>query len=306
MKKYTVIISLFLLFLFVLELYLRIYWGFCDSILMREDPDFEYIAQPMQNRYRFRNHVNYNEFSMRSETVDTTSIVFLGLGDSIINGGAQTDHDSLATTIISKKLSENSNKKVQFLNISAGSWGPDNCYAYIKKYGHFNAKAIVLFVSSHDAYDNMNFDKIIDVHESFPSIQYSSAIVELFDRYLMPRIKNYFPAPVTNQKINELGINKKENESKFNTGFNLLFQYSKDNNLPFYICLHAEKSELEVGNYNQQGQEIIQFARSKNIPILLELDCKFTTNCYRDGIHINAKGQKMLVKYLMPMLEENL
>lgn len=291
---------------FVLECYLRIYWGFCDTVLIRFDPDFEYIAQPMQNRYRFRNYVLYNEFSMRSADVDTSSIAFLVLGDSVINGGVQTDHDSLATTILSKNISAYKDKKVQFLNISAGSWGPDNCYAYIKKYGHFNAKAIILFVSSHDAYDNMNFEKIVDVHESFPSTQYNSAVIELIDRYLVPRIINYLPVVEINNKVDELGINKKEVESKFNVGFNLLHQYSKDNNLPFFIYLHAEKCEVLSGNYNQQGQEIIHFARSKNIPLLLELDFSFTLDCYRDNIHFNNKGQKMIVKYLQPIIEINL
>lgn len=37
------------------------------------------------------------------------------------------------------------------LNISAGSWGPDNCAAYLKHYGLFGAKAMSLLVSSHDA-----------------------------------------------------------------------------------------------------------------------------------------------------------
>ena len=120
---------------------------------------------------------------MRSEEVDTSASIILGFGDSVINGGVQTEQDSLATTILSDELSNTAGRKVQFLNISTGSWGPDNCFAYVKKHGNFGAQDMYLFVSSHDAYDNMNFEKIVGVNESFPSKQYKSAIAELFIRY---------------------------------------------------------------------------------------------------------------------------
>ena len=155
--------------LFILEVFLRQYFGFCNTVLIREDADFEYIAQPNQDRFRFRNHIKYNSFSMRSEAVDSAAVLILGFGDSVINGGVLTDQDSLATTILSDSLTKIHRNKIQFLNVSAGSWGPDNCFAYLKKYGDFGAKSIYLFVSSHDAYDNMNFEKIVDVSESLPS-----------------------------------------------------------------------------------------------------------------------------------------
>ena len=53
------------------------YFGFCDTVLVREDSEFEYIAQANQKRFRFRNHAIYNSFSMRSEEVDTSSIKIL-------------------------------------------------------------------------------------------------------------------------------------------------------------------------------------------------------------------------------------
>lgn len=169
---------------------LRVKWGFCDTVLMRASDKYEYIVVPNQNRMRFGNHISYNSLSMRSPEVKKGNIKILGLGDSVINGGVLTDQDSLATTILSNQLSNALSQDVEVLNISAGSWGPDNCNAYLEENGCFDAMAMLLVVSSHDAHDNMDFKPIVGVSPSFPKEQYSLAIVELFDRYLLPRIRN--------------------------------------------------------------------------------------------------------------------
>ncbi|MBK0368804.1 hypothetical protein I5M07_03065 [Flavobacterium sp. SE-1-e] len=264
---------------------------------MKEDPDFEYIAQPNQHRFRFRNNVNYNSKSMRSDEVDTKANIILGFGDSIINGGVQTDQDSLATTILSDTLSKIADKKVQFLNISAGSWGPDNCYAYLTKNGNFGAKSIFLFVSSHDAYDNMNFEKIVGINESFPNKQYQFAVVELFDRYIIPRIKKAFRQNLAFQ--DNLGINKKKEYSTFNSGFQSFLIYSKSNNIPLTLFLHAELAEVKARHYNEQGKEIIQFAHQNNIPIILDLERGLDVEDFRDDIHVNANGQKKIASAVL-------
>ena len=101
MKKIITIVVITITMLVCVELFLRQYYGFCDTVLIKEDPDFEYIAQPNQHHFRFRNNVNYNSKSMRSEEIDVSSKIILGFGDSVINGGVTTDQDSLATTILS-------------------------------------------------------------------------------------------------------------------------------------------------------------------------------------------------------------
>jgi len=279
------------------DLFLRSYYGFCDTVLVTESPKYEYIAQPSQDRFRFRNNVKYNSLSMRSEEVDTTAILILGFGDSVINGGVQTDQESLATTILSDTLSKLYNRKLQFLNISMGSWGPDNCYAYLKEHGDLGAKHIFLFVSSHDAYDNMTFEKIVDHHESYPSDQYPSALVELMDRYLLPRIERL--TEKTNSTVNELVINKKNENSVFNPGFASFLSYSREKNIPLTIYLHAEQDELAKRAYNDQGQEIIRFAKENDLPIIKGLENGLDQSLFRDQIHLNSEGQKKLAQTIL-------
>jgi len=304
MKKTRRLIIYFFTFIVATELFLRLYFGFCDTVLMKEDPDYEYIAQPSQSHFRFRNHIKYNSLSMRSQEVDTSAQLILGFGDSIINGGVQTDHDSLATTILSDSLSKQKGNKVQFLNISAGSWGPDNCFAYLKKHGNLGAKQLFLFVSSHDAYDNMTFEKIVDVNVSFPSRQYISAIYELFDRYLIPRLKDKLASPEPQQREQALAINKQTANAVFNPGFASFVQYAKENGLSLTMYLHAEKSEWQTGSYNEQGQKIIRFAEENSIPLIRDLGNGLNGDDFRDDIHINTQGQRKMATLVLDYLRK--
>ncbi|UCS93978.1 hypothetical protein KZP23_02785 [Echinicola marina] len=295
----------FIVILVGVELLLRYGLGFCDTVLMQPDPEFEYIAKPNQDRNRFRKHIVYNSFSQRGAEPDSSSVKFIGFGDSVLNGGVLTDEDELGSNILSEKLTAYFKQPVQFLNVSAGSWGPDNCYAYLEKFGDFGADVFILFVSSHDAFDNMNHKPIVDKHPSFPSQQYSLAVVELLDRYLIPEIENYFSPKEKDERTESLGINKKNEESYFNIGFKQFNSYCKDKEISLIIYLHAEKSELINGEYNEQGQLIIDFASKNKLPLIKDLENGLTLEDFRDDIHINADGQKKMAEIVFSYLIKN-
>lgn len=297
-KKIEITIAVFVLMLVGGEVYLRKSWGFCDTVLVQSDPDFEYIAQPNQKRYRFKKHVLYNEYSQRSEPVDSSAFIILGLGDSVINGGVLTDQDSLATTRLSESLSKLMGRKVQVLNISAGSWGPDNCEAYLKRYGTFDAKIAFLLCSSHDAHDNINHQSVVDVNPSFPSSQYHVAYWELLHRYLLPRLlKQKTPSEIS------------KDGKFFNLGFQQLINRFKVANIPFFIWLHPDRTELVNKNYNEEGALIIDFCKNNSIHCIKGLDYMDIQD-YRDEIHVNEKGQKeitsILLNYLISLIDNKL
>ncbi|MBR0501617.1 MAG: hypothetical protein IJJ77_00035, partial [Paludibacteraceae bacterium] len=77
----------------VLEVYLRMVWGFCNAPLYRVSNKYEYIVLPSQDGMRFGSHYHYNSYSQRSEEPDTTRRKVLGLGDSVLNGGVISDQD---------------------------------------------------------------------------------------------------------------------------------------------------------------------------------------------------------------------
>jgi hypothetical protein len=226
---------------------------------------------------------------MRSDSPKSSdSIRILGFGDSVLNGGVQTEQDSLATSFIEANLSQKYSKNIRCFNISYGSWAPDNCFAYMKEYGDFNADLIFLVVSSHDAYDNMDFQKIVDVHPSYPSKQYFVAIHELIDRYLIPRIFT--------KKQEEFDHIVKGNV--FNSGFFAFYHYTQENGIPFFIYLHPDRKEMQERKYDYQGDEIIKFCKANNIPLLKGIEYE-NESCYRDGIHLNEHGQRILANILL-------
>ena len=290
------------------ELFLRVHYGLCSAVLMRADDDYEYIAQPKQDRMRLGNRVLYNSYSMRSEELKDGSLRILCLGDSILNGGTLTDHEKLATTILSKELTVKINHEVQVLNVSAGSWGPDNCYAWLKRNGDFGAKLIVLVVSSHDVHDTMTFVPVVGRMKAFPVRQYPLALIEVCDRYLFPKSKLFNmtkdQADAAFRKENHI----ETTQVPFNPGFAAISEYASGKGMPFIVYLHASHDEFNAGTYDRDGQAIISFCKDRRIPFICDLENGLTSECFRenDYLHYNALGQALLAKLLMPVCLQEL
>lgn len=281
----------------ICEILLRYSLGFCDAILYEDNPLYEYIAQANQNRIRFGNRIIINGYSQRNENPDNYKNKILGLGDSVLFGGTLIDQDSLATSIITNDTG------YLMINVSCGSWGPDNCAAYIEKYGTFDAKAIVLVCSSHDAYDVMNFAPVAGVYPTYPKEQSCCAIAELFTRYIIPFIAKkitllkYDPdQSVTNKSVKKKSVS-------FNDGFDKLKVISQIYNIPFMIYLHPEISEVSNKRYNIMGEEIINWCKKNEVPLMCGLD-KMKSYMYNDIIHLNEKGQKQLAENLEQFIKE--
>jgi len=327
------VIYRFIIFLIIVlgvaEAILRFKYGFCSAPLYISDPDFEYIYAPNQEVKRFGNVVRTNNFSMRSDALSPAdSIVVLLLGDSVINGGSLTDQDSLASGYLEKRLSLKLNKRVRVLNISAGSWGPDNIAAYLTKFGLFKAKLICLVTSSHDAHDIMGHEQVVGVDINMPDKQFTFALVELWERYkyLYPYYIEYYSEripffstqkeidpvaqkPKTETSADSLGKEKpadtaiRKSGIGFNNGYEQLVKIARDNNIPLFIYLHPEISEIEAGRFNDQGDEIMKFAKEHNVRLINEFDYGVSTKLYRkmDVVHFNNTGQVFLANNLYPL-----
>lgn len=293
MKIIKWVILILVLFIVVCEFILRYAFGFCDALLYRESDKYEYIAQPNQNRHRFGAYIHYNSFSQRNGEPDSTKVRVLGLGDSVLFGGTWMDQDSLASTLFSEETGK------QMLNISAGSWGPDNCAAYLKENGTFGANAMILVCSSHDAYDVMTHIPVVGIYPNYPDKQYSFAWIELVDRYLIPRINMLFANKVLLDPDASVVASSKaktvvKKSQAFNPGFSQLKQIADSLNIPFSIYLHAEKNEIESERYNEMGNMIIEWARQNDVQLIQGLKNGETLDMYKDIIHFNEKGQRHL------------
>lgn len=286
-KVYKVSLSFLILAFIIVEIFLRVIWGFGTMPLYVESKQYEYIFAPNQEMTRFGVHFYTNSYSQRADEPDANRKIVLGLGDSVINGGSQTDNDSLATSIVSL------NTEYQMLNISVGSWGPDNCAAYLKEQGLFGAKAMFVVLSSHDVDDCMDFVPVVGVHKSYPNEQYTLAIQEVIDRYVIPRLfvsENLDP----DEKVLK-GIDKGSN---WNHGWDELKEIACQANIPLILILHAEKAELKAGDYNEKGLMIQQWANENQIKLIKDIDVLKEEN-YRDKIHVNASGQRVLANLMI-------
>ena len=258
--------------------------GFGNPPLYKTDKSFEYINIPNQKISKLFFDYETNSFSMRSPKVDSNKKSILILGDSVLNGGRYISNSDLVNYRLSEK-----HKDYNILNISAGSWGPDNAYEYLIQNGDFNAKQIILYFSSHDANDCMNFQSVVGT-SNYPGTKPLSAINELITKEM-----NKFQKKESFDK--EHGISKSEEECSFNSGWANLIDYSKKREIPISVILHPETSEINNNNYNSKGQQIISFLEKNNIKLIKELDSS-KKEYYRDTIHMNKEGHKNLANII--------
>lgn len=300
--------------LFVLgEAFARIGLGLGDPPLSITDPEIEYMFKPNQDCKRFGNRIFINEWGMRSMPIsktkqDKTEVRILWFGDSVINGGNQTDHDSLATTLLENELKKKWNKPVRVMNVSAGSWGPPNMLAFLKKHGDFDADIVIITVSSHDAQDYPTFE-ILNPN-THPTKKPFSALLEGVERYL-PR---YLPSLVA-ATTPELDYKTDPNKEKLVLdGFATLLEMERNKGKRVIVLHHWEQQEFVNGVMT--GRDSL---KNRAIGVGVEWLSDSTEfvefgiiegTSFRDNIHPNVSGhlqfmRKILRKLCEPIMEES-
>ena len=188
-KHIVVILVIVLIFLLGGEAFGR-WYGFCNSPLYYNNEYSGYNLVPNQDVKRFRNHYITNEYSMRSEPLNDGEYRITLVGDSVLNGGVQTDHENLASTLLENDLQDKYGNNLRVLNVSCGGWGIDNAMGVFKEYGDFESQMIILVFNSHDAVGTISEKPVAGNSKNFPIKQYPLAWIELFDRYLIPRVES--------------------------------------------------------------------------------------------------------------------
>lgn len=284
------------------EVFARYYLGLGTPPISITHPKIEYMFKPNQDVFRLGNRIIINEYGMRTASFpitkpsgETRIMVF---GDSVLNGGNQTDHADLATTLLQERIRE-TKQNVVVGNISAGSWGPSNWLEYSKEYGFFGADIVVLVISSHDYADIPTFEALNEnTHPTTPPI---SALIEGITRYL-PR---YLPQLNTGVITNESDrFADKVNESEAVDGLRDLksfLQLAQKQSKNVFVFQHWEREEIEAGSSKDGNQLIKKACESIGIsPISLEPYFRQSSengnSPYRDNIHPNKIGQELIAK----------
>lgn len=126
-------------------------------------------------------------------------------------------------------------------------------------------------------------------------------MAEVLCRYIYPR----YIKPLFDKGNNELdpdqkvlaGVNIHKNGKAFNPGFDQLKAMADSAKIPFVVYLHADQEENAEKKYNEQGNEIIAWCNKHQVRLIEDLHL-LTKDDYREGIHINAKGQRIVANIM--------
>ncbi len=292
-----VVASLFAL-LALVEVYARFVMGLGDPPLWIEDREIEYLPQPSTSYRRFGNRISYNAYSMRSRDFprsksDPAEVRVLVVGDSIVHGGSNMDQDALATTLLEKRLSDELGRPVVVGNISAGSWGPPNFLAYLRRFGLLEADEVAFVVNSRDYADAPTFEPL---DASRPQRKPRFALQELYEKYIPRYVKRRAKSFQASRAISPLEV--KECLDALREVIRMARASGASVILAQYLKRSELESEPEIGYH-----EIARVAKESGIEPV-QLGAAFAqameagSDPYRDGNHPNERGQQIIAEWL--------
>ncbi|MGD9690687.1 MAG: hypothetical protein AB7K52_13465 [Phycisphaerales bacterium] len=281
-----------------------------DPPLYVADPDVEYVMAPSSRFERFYATSTYNRWSMRStpdiEKVksDPRELRVLVMGDSVINGGPQTDDGQLATTRVRELLEGSLQRPVVVANISAGSWGPGNLLGYAKKFGFFGADAVVIVLNHEDAVDVPTFDPL---GPEQPTRTPVLALEEVVFRYIPSWLGTLGNGggsaahePSAEQRL--------ALEDQALGALRELVARARTSGAKVIGVLHASRSEIDAGPH-AGTQRLRSALRGLEVPVFDDADGfrgAVTSGAwvYRDDIHPMPEGQSILAQVIFEALRE--
>lgn len=271
--------------------------GFGEVVKYEQSTTYDYGLQSNQDIRRFGNHFYVNSSGMRSDEVSKSSITILKFGDSVLNGGLRTDQSQLASTLLEENIRKNS-VDARVYNVSAGSWGPDNAFAWMEQHGDFGADVIVLVFSSHDWTDHRNCRNVVGNVPFYPKKDPLFALTDVFSwvssRYL--KDANWDEIPLI--------PNCTPNKGEQNSGWHDFENYSKREGIKLLIYHHPTLEEFQNAQYDENGQKLNRWLRTSNIHWVSGLESSYTKDMYRDQIHLDSRGQLAIEKAIRPKILE--
>jgi hypothetical protein len=262
------------------EGFARYVLGLGDPPLTIRDPQIEYLFAPSRCYKRFGNRVCFNKWSMRSASFPKQrapgEFRVLIFGDSVVNGGSLTDQDDLATEIIHRET------RATVGNVSAGSWGPANVLAYIKRFGWFDATAAVFVFSSQDLTDVPLFPA--DLGPDLPETTPPLAIIEAATRYLPQYIPSLRAAPVSSPPA-----------PPDDPGADVVTLLETAKSEVHSVCLLFHHEVPELTTIPPQIAIYQSLAEQAGVPFFVLQE---NPTDYRDNIHLTVEGQRHLAEQI--------
>lgn len=277
-----------------------------DPPLYIADPKVEYMMAPSRTYHRFYAVSTYNRWSMRSgemgeKKADPRELRLLVIGDSVVNGGPQTDQAQLATELIAPNLSATSGRPVVVGNISCGSWGPPNMLAYLEKFGTFEADLAVIVLNHEDAADVPTFTPLT---ADFPTRTPVLALEEAVFRYLPMYLSSRGGAPAGPARSAE--VLEKDTRAALDA-LRSMVERLRGAGVKVAVVLHAARGELRGEPFAGTGR-LSATLREMGVPIINDQQAMLGAmsagqNPYRDEIHVLPAGQTVLAQMILDAVQ---
>lgn len=265
-------------------------------------PSIEYLMKPDQDLRRFGNRVRINALGMRSEPFpagkDVDEYRVLVYGDSIAYGGAQIDQADLAATLMEPDLAAQLGRPVRVGNVSATSWGPGNWLAYAREYGFLDADALVLVLSSHDAYDVPTFGPL-DPREH-PTRQPLSALTEVLGVYLLSSLRRHI-APSSAEHLVADPEHMRKQAARALADLASFLQLAAQAVPRVVVVQHLSREELARGTLDAGAAWIEAVCQRSGVPLVsmrpyLNESVQGGADPFLDELHPSAAGQAALAR----------
>ncbi len=295
------------------ELYCRFWLGLGDPPLSVADPEIEYLFKPSATYHRFGNRIHYNAWSMRSDDfpkhkTDPRELRVLMVGDSVVNGTALTDEKDLATTLLRQRLAAKLNRPVIVGNISAGSWGPPNQLAYLKRFGFFDADVVVFVFNHGDAIDLPTFQPVVGVLPGFPDRKPLTALQEAIFRYAPNFLPAWLGGRAPAAEAPENASPERGFEPECLDAFGAMVAMARSAGAKTIMAQHRAQAETQANP--DPGTLAFRHKAEELGVVAVDMGPQFRAaqargdNPYRDPIHPNVLGQRLIADALEePILE---
>jgi lysophospholipase L1-like esterase len=290
-----------------IELALRLL-GFGNPALLQTDANAGYIFAPNQLVYRYGNRLEYNQFSQRSEQIDSAkpegTLRILMIGDSVLNGNNTTDQKETIPELFEARLL-GIKKQVEVLNASAGSWGIGNQLGYIRKFGTFESDAVILQIGTHDLLQPPSSIPGVGNHPRMLNRKPLLAIQEVFEKYVMPQLSSVF---VSNSPAG-VPVSESQRFMENMQRFEQIVALVRAKNIPLFVLYTCDRADLlPVPNQPKFKSEFVDRLKALKIPVI-DTHAAWSTlpktrveSYFRDGVHPTAPAYESIADLVFQQL----
>lgn len=293
----------------ILEVGLRLLFGFGYPLTYLADPQIGYLLSPNQTTRRFGKFISINQYSMRSSDIAPTrsaqTLRILLIGDSIVNGGWWTDQDKTLSALLQHQLQDGEKRfdRIEVLNASANSWSPRNELAYLQRFGTFESQIIVQVINTDDLFGIAPYSVVVGRDPNYPDRKPPLAIAEILSRY--------FSKPAAIPELNQLQQEGGDRVAANLAAIQQIQTIAAQNNAQLLLVITPLLREVENGSRSYEKtarQRLSDFAQQQQIPFvdilpIFVADPNFKAY-YIDSIHLSHPGNLQVVEQIEQTIQK--